>query len=120
MPSYIGVARSFSISAMLNASSAPHTDAPPSAARGGSLERLLRRQRVLAWSLSLLMLATTVGFFALMSLDAPILARIAFGRAVTVANVTAVALILMSLLCIAIFGWQARRIDTQLDRRERS
>lgn len=55
-----------------------------------------------------------------MSLDAPILARIAFGRAVTFANVAAVALILMSLLCIAIFGWQARRIDTQLDRRERS
>jgi len=104
---------------MLNASSAAHTDSP-SAARDGSLERLLRRQRVLAWSLSLLMLTTTVGFFALMSLDAPTLSRIAFGRAVTVANVAAVALILTSLLCIAIFGWQARRIDAQLDRRDRS
>jgi uncharacterized membrane protein (DUF485 family) len=104
---------------MLNASSAPHTDAAPTA-RDGSLERLLRRQRVLAWSLSLLMVTTTVGFFALMSLDAPILSRIAFGRAVTVANVAAVAIILTSLLCIAIFGWQARRIDAQLDRRDRS
>jgi uncharacterized membrane protein (DUF485 family) len=75
---------------------------------------------VLAWSLSLLMLTTTVGFFALMSLDAPILSHIAFGRAVTVANVVAVALILTALLCIAIFDWQARRIDAQLDRREKT
>lgn len=104
---------------MLSASSAPHTDVPPTV-RHESLERLLWRQRVLAWSLSLLMLTTTAGFFALMSLDAPILSRIAFSRAVTVANVVAVALILVSLLCIAIFGWQARRIDAQLDRRERS
>jgi uncharacterized membrane protein (DUF485 family) len=66
------------------------------------------------------MVTTTVGFFALMSIDAPILSRIAFGRAVTVANVAAVAIILTSLLCIAIFGWQARRIDAQLDRRDRS
>jgi uncharacterized membrane protein (DUF485 family) len=86
----------------------------------GSLERLLRRQRALAWSLSLLMLTTTVGFFALMSIDAPILAHIAFRRAVTVANVAAVAVILLALLSIAIFGWQARRIDAQLDRQERS
>jgi uncharacterized membrane protein (DUF485 family) len=104
---------------MLNASSAPHTDAS-SIERDGSIERLLRRQRVLAWSLSLLMLTTTVGFFALMSLDAPILSHIAFGRAVTVSNVAAVAVILMSLLSIAIFGWQARRIDAQLDRGKRS
>jgi uncharacterized membrane protein (DUF485 family) len=66
------------------------------------------------------MLTTTVGFFALMSIDAPILSRIAFGHAVTVANVAAVAVILMSLLSIAVFGWQARRIDAQLDRGERS
>jgi uncharacterized membrane protein (DUF485 family) len=104
---------------MLNASSAPHTDASL-IERHGSIERLLWQQRVLAWSLSLLMLTTTVGFFALMSLDAPILSRIAFGRAVTASNVAAVAIILMSLLSIAIFGWQARRIDAQLDQGKRS
>ena len=98
---------------MPNATSAPRTDTPDPA-QDRPIERLLQRQRALGWSLSFVMLLMTVGFFALMSLDAPILTRIAFGHAVTVAHVAAVAIILLSLLSIAIFGWQARRIDARL------
>ena len=78
------------------------------------LELLLRRQRVLGWLLSVLTLTMTVGFFAMMTLAAPLLSRVAFGRSVTIANVAALAIILVFLASIALFGWQAGRIDQQL------
>jgi uncharacterized membrane protein (DUF485 family) len=80
----------------------------------GTLERLLRQQRSLAWISSTLTLATTVAFFTLMSLDVPLLSRIAFGRAITVANVVGVSLILASLASIGLFEWQARQIEEHL------
>jgi uncharacterized membrane protein (DUF485 family) len=55
-----------------------------------------------------------VVFFTLMSLDVPPLSRIAFGRAITVANVVGVTLILASLVSIAVFEWQARQIEKHL------
>jgi uncharacterized membrane protein (DUF485 family) len=79
-----------------------------------TLERLLRRQRVLAWLLSTLTLTMTVAFFALMTLAAPLLSRVAFGRSVTIANAAALAIILVFLASIALFGWQAGQIDQQL------
>jgi uncharacterized membrane protein (DUF485 family) len=78
------------------------------------LERLLRRQRVLAWVLSTLTLTLTVSFFAMMTLAAPLLSRVAFGRSVTIANVAALAIILVFLASIALFGWHAGRIDQEL------
>ena len=78
------------------------------------LELLLRRQRVLGWLLSALTLTMTVGFFAMMTLAAPLLSRVAFGRSVTIANVAALTIILVFLASIALFGWQASRIDQQL------
>jgi uncharacterized membrane protein (DUF485 family) len=78
------------------------------------LERLLRRQRILAWLLSTLTLAMTVVFFAMMTLAAPLLSRVAFGRSITLANVAAAAIILVFLASIALFAWQASRIDEQL------
>jgi uncharacterized membrane protein (DUF485 family) len=78
------------------------------------VERLLSRHRILAWLLSLLTFAATVGFFALMGLDAPILSRVVYGRWITLANVLAAALIAMFLASIALFGWRAARIDEQL------
>ena len=78
------------------------------------LEVLLRRQRVLGWLLSALTLTMTVGFFAMMTLAAPLLSRVAFGRSVTIANVAALSIILIFLASIALFGWQASRIDQQL------
>jgi uncharacterized membrane protein (DUF485 family) len=104
---------------MPNVTSAPRVE-PLSPTRHGSIEHLLRRQRALGWSLSLLMLVMTTGFFGLMSLDAPILSRVAFGRAVTLANVAAIGIILMSLLSIAIFGLQARQIDARLALRRKA
>ena len=78
------------------------------------LDRLLRRQRVLAWVLSTLTLIMTVVFFAMMTLAAPLLSRVAIGRSVTIANVAALTIILVFLASIALFGWQASRIDQQL------
>jgi uncharacterized membrane protein (DUF485 family) len=78
------------------------------------LERLLRRQRVLAWVLSTLTLTLTVVFFAMMTLAAPLLSRVAFGRSITIANAAALAIIGVFLASIALFGWQAGRIDQQL------
>jgi uncharacterized membrane protein (DUF485 family) len=78
------------------------------------LERLLRRQRVLAWLLSTLTLTMTVIFFAMMTLAAPLMSRVAFGRSVTIANAAALAIIFVFLASIALFGWQAGRIDQQL------
>jgi uncharacterized membrane protein (DUF485 family) len=78
------------------------------------LERLLRRQRVLAWVLSTLTLTLTVTFFAMMTLAAPLLSRVAFGHSVTIANAAALAIILVFLACIGLFGWRAGRIDQQL------
>jgi uncharacterized membrane protein (DUF485 family) len=78
------------------------------------LDRLLRRQRVLAWALSILTLTLTVVFFAMMTLAAPLLSRVAFGRSITLANAAALAIIVVFLASIALFGWQAGRIDRQL------
>ena len=78
------------------------------------LDQLLRRQRVLAWVLSALTLTMTVGFFAMMTLAAPLLSRVAFGHSVTIANAAALVIILVFLASIALFGWQASRIDQQL------
>ena len=84
------------------------------------LERLLRRQRALAWSFSAGTLLLTASFFASMSLNASALAHVVWGRFVTVADLAAVVIILLFLLSVVAFGWQARRIDTELDRRERN
>jgi uncharacterized membrane protein (DUF485 family) len=84
------------------------------------LNDLLRRQRVLAWALSLVTLGLNVGFFALMGFDAPVLSRIAFGRAVSVANVLALAIVMVFLASIWLFGHQAARIDQLMSQQKRS
>ena len=83
------------------------------------LERLLRQQRRLAWVLSTLTLTLTVVFFAMMTLAAPLLSRVAFGHSVTIANAAALGIILVFLASIALFGWRAGRIDQQLNARKR-
>ena len=75
------------------------------------LERLLRRQRLLAWSLSVVTVIMTTSFFALLSVDAPLLRHVVYGRAVTTADAAAVTIILVMLLSVASFGWHAQRID---------
>ena len=79
-----------------------------------TLTRLLRRQQVLAWVLSTVTLTLTVVFFAMMTLAAPLLSRVAFGRSITIANAAALVIILVFLGSIGLFGWQAGRIDQQL------
>ena len=79
-----------------------------------ALLQALRWRRVLAWTLSLLTLALTVGFFALMTLAAPLLSRIVLGHYITLANVLAVALIVLFLATIAVFGRYAARADALL------
>jgi uncharacterized membrane protein (DUF485 family) len=64
--------------------------------------------------LSVFTFALTVGFFALMGFDAPILSRIVFGHSITMANVIAAGMIFVFLLSIAFFGWRAARIDGDL------
>jgi uncharacterized membrane protein (DUF485 family) len=76
-----------------------------------TLEKLLRRQRVLAWCLSGLTLATTVGFFGLMGVNAPFLAQRLPGHSLSAANVLAAAIIMLFLGAIVLFGRQANRID---------
>jgi len=75
------------------------------------LETLLRRQRTLGWSLSAGVFAITVGYFALMGSDAPIMRRPVWGRWVTVANVAAVAIIATFFVSITLYGRIAHRID---------
>lgn len=79
------------------------------------LERLLHRHRILAWSLAAVVFAMTLGFFALMGFDSPIVSRIAIGRSITLANVIAVGMILVFLLSIGIFGRSAARIDAKVN-----
>jgi uncharacterized membrane protein (DUF485 family) len=78
---------------------------------GARLAELQRRQRLLAWLLSVLAFGVTVGFFALMGLDAPFLSHIAFGQWISVANVLAASIVVVLLLSIALFGHLASRID---------
>jgi uncharacterized membrane protein (DUF485 family) len=99
------------MSEMQNVTYAPHTD---SANHALLLERLLRRQRMLAWSLSIGTLLMTASFFSLLSINAPVLRHVVYGRTVTIADAAAVSIILAMLLSVALFGWQARRIDAQL------
>lgn len=97
---------------MQNVTYAPHTDSASHTAL--LLERLLRRQRMLAWSLSIGTLLMTASFFSLLSINAPVLRHVVYGRTVTIAAAAAVSIILAMLLSVALFGWQARRIDAQL------
>jgi uncharacterized membrane protein (DUF485 family) len=90
-----------------------------SATNGALLEKLQRRRRGLAWWLSLLTFAVTVGFFAMMGLDLPLLSQVAFGRCITVANVLAASIVLLVLLSIAVFSQLANRIDDLADRQGR-
>ena len=82
--------------------------------RDRALHQALLLRRVLAWTLSLLTLALTVGFFALMTLAAPLLSRVALGHYITLANVLAVALIVLFLASIAVFGRYAAQADALL------
>lgn len=78
---------------------------------GALLAKLRQRQRWLAWVLSALTFSVTVGFFALMGSDAPLLSRVAFGRSITMANTLAASIVVLLLVSIAIFGRLANRID---------
>lgn len=78
------------------------------------LHQALRRRQVLAWSLSLLTLALTLAFFAMMTLAAPLLSRVVLGHYITLANVMAVGLIVLFLVSIAVFGHYAARVDALL------
>jgi uncharacterized membrane protein (DUF485 family) len=103
---------------MQNATSVPRTDT----ARESTavlLDRRLGRQRVLAWSLTASTVLMTATFFALLSSNHPILRHIVYGRTITVADLAAVAIILVLLVSVAVFGWYAQRIDAQLALRNR-
>jgi uncharacterized membrane protein (DUF485 family) len=80
------------------------------------LDRRLGRQRVLAWSMTAGTVLITATFFALLSRNDPLLSHIAYGHTVTVANLAAVAIILVMLVSVAVFGWYAQRIDADLRR----
>jgi uncharacterized membrane protein (DUF485 family) len=79
--------------------------------QGAQLAELQRRQRLLAWLLSLLVFGVTVGFFALMGLNVQFLSHIVFGQWITVANVLAALIVVVLLLSVALFGHLASRID---------
>jgi uncharacterized membrane protein (DUF485 family) len=79
-----------------------------------SLEPLLRRQRALAWLLSILTVTVTVGFFALMNLASAFMSRVVFGHWISLANVAAASIILFFLASIALFARQAAEIDARL------
>jgi uncharacterized membrane protein (DUF485 family) len=87
---------------------------------GARLASLQRHQRLLAWLLSVLVFAVTVGFFALMGLDAPLLSHVAFGRWITVANILAASIVVVLLLSIALFGYMASRIDALANMQKRT
>jgi len=76
-----------------------------------TLQKLLHRQQILAWCLSGLTLATTVGFFGLMGINAPFLAQPLPGHSLCAANILAAAIIVLFLGAIVLFGRQANRID---------
>jgi uncharacterized membrane protein (DUF485 family) len=76
-----------------------------------TLAKLLHRQQILAWCLSGLTLATTVGFFWLMGVDAAFLAQQLPGHSLSAANILAAASIALFLGSIALFGRQANQID---------
>ena len=86
----------------------------PASGTDDLLEPLLRKQRILAWLLSILTLTITVGFFAMMNLASPLMSRVVFGRSITVANVAALSIILLFLASIALFGHRANQIDRHL------
>jgi uncharacterized membrane protein (DUF485 family) len=75
------------------------------------LERLLRRQRALAWLLSIGTFTLTVTFFGAMTLAAPLLNQVVIGRSITLANVAAVSVIALFLVSIAVFGRYADQLD---------
>lgn len=81
------------------------------ARREDRLEILLREQRVIAWSLSIVTLVVTVVFFAMMTMAAPLLARVVLGRSVTLGTVVAVSIIVGYLVSIALFGLHCDRVD---------
>jgi len=81
------------------------------------LERLLRRQRKLAWLLSIGTFTLTVTFFGATTLAAPLLKQVVIGRSITLANVAAVSIIALFLVSIAVFGRYASRIDELRDAR---
>lgn len=76
-----------------------------------TLAKLLHRQQILAWCLSGLTLAVTVGFFWLMGVDAAFLAQQLPGHSLSAANILAAAIIALFLGSIVLFGRQAKRID---------
>ena len=98
---------------MQNATSLSHTDR---ASEGAVtlLDRRLKRQRVLAWSMTAGTVSITATFFALLSRNDPLLRHIVYGHTVTVADLAAVAIILVMLASVAVFGWYAQRIDAHL------
>jgi uncharacterized membrane protein (DUF485 family) len=103
---------------MQNATSVPHVDRADEAA-ATRLDLRLRRQRVLAWSMTAGTVLITATFFALLSRNNPLLRHIVYGHTVTVADLVAVAIILVMLVSVAVFGWYAQRIDADLQRRGR-
>ena len=103
---------------MQNATSVPHIDRAHEAA-ATLLDLRLRRQRVLAWSLTVGTVLITATFFTLLSRNDPLLRQIVYGHTVTVADLAAVVIILGLLVSVAVFGWYAQRIDTLLERRGR-
>jgi uncharacterized membrane protein (DUF485 family) len=96
-------------------SAVPGIDTGRSAAAASTrLERLLRRQRTLAWVLSIGTFALTVTFFGAMTLAAPLLKQVVIGRSITLANVAGVSMIALFLISIAVFGWHASQVDDEL------
>ena len=75
------------------------------------LEQLVRQQRILGWTLSIATLIVTVTFFAMMTLAAPLLARVVLGHSITLATVTAAAIISSYIASIIFFGLRSSRID---------
>ena len=78
---------------------------------GTELERLLRRQRTLGWGLSIAIFVITVSFFGLMGTGASVMQRVVWGHSTTLANVAAVAFIMLLFLSIVVYGRLSDRID---------
>ena len=75
------------------------------------LERLLRRQRALGWSLSIAIFVITVSFFGLMGAGASVMQRVVWGDSTTFANVVALTFIMLLFLSILVYGRLSDRID---------
>jgi uncharacterized membrane protein (DUF485 family) len=73
-------------------------------------DRVIRARLMIASGCALITLAVNLAFFTVMSSGAPIMARIVFGRSITLANVVGVGVILFYLAIVLAFERLTSRV----------